>query len=105
MKRKILFFINGSVPTEAEKKSASEIEGSVVFRNAKFAGNEPPEPCDGVVGAVPENYKVFSFVGNEVGEDSEKPKAKPGRKPKVDNMQEPVQTPLIPADVPWTANS
>ena len=104
--KKILFFINGPVPTEADKLEASEIVGKVVFRNANFAASEQPEPCDGVAGAVPENYKaLFPVAGAEIPEpaESDKPKAKPGRKPKAE--PEPIQTPLIPAENSWTPNA
>lgn len=102
MKRKILFFIAGPVPTEAEKREASEIVGNVVFRNAKFAGAEPPEPCDGVAGCAPENYKNAGVELETVQvDDVERPKR--GRKPKAE--QEPTQTPLIPAETGWKANS
>jgi hypothetical protein len=103
MKTKVLFFIKGSVPTEVEKSQASEIVGNVVFRNAKFAGGEPPEICDGVAGCVPENYKKFETISGET-----KP-AKRGYKPRKaeesDNEQEIQQTSLIPAETGWKANS
>lgn len=103
MKRKILFFIADCVPTEAERKAASEIQGAV-FRNGRIK-SEFPEACDGVAGLVPDVYTDFPFVGNG-GEapEADKPKAKPGRKPKAET-QEPVQTPLIPAETGWKANS
>ena len=104
MTRKILFFIKGSCPTDAEREAAKEIEGAV-FRNATFAGSEVPESCDGVAGCVPENYMGFDFVGNgDEAPEADKPKAKPGRKPKAE-AREPVQTPLIPAETGWKANS
>ena len=105
--KKILFFIKGSCPTEAERE-ASEIVGNVVFRNASIKC-EFPESCDGVAGCAPENYKaLFPFVGTEAVDSSdvddvEKPKAKPGRKPKAE--PKPIQTPLIPAENSWTPNA
>jgi len=101
-KPKILFFIKDAVPTEAERLEASEIVGNVVFRNASIK-TEFPEACDGVAGAVPDLYKQVEVVESSQGDDAEKPKR--GRKPKVDNVQEPAQTPLIPAETGWKANS
>lgn len=108
MKKKILFFIKSAVPTESEKSQASEIVGNVVFRNAKFAGGEPPEPCEGVAGCVPENYKKFEgieTISGEVEAEAEKPKR--GRKVKGEQQEQELlpQTPLIPAETGWKANS
>jgi len=107
MKRKVLFFITGPVPTKADVAAASEIVGNVVFRNANFAGSEHPEICDAVAGCVPENYshlpcpKDLPEPGCE--EPAAKPAAKPGRKPKVEIQ--PAQTPLIPAETGWKPNA
>lgn len=105
MASKILFFTKDSVPTEAEREAASQIAGNVVFRNGKFAGSELPEPCDGVAGAVPNNYKIFECVGQS--EETEVPEtlAKPriGRPRKAEAV--PVQTPLIPAESGWQPNA
>ena len=55
---KILYFVNGTLPTPNDFKKASEISGNVVFRNANFVPNEEHalEICDGVAGNVPEIY-------------------------------------------------
>jgi len=105
MASKILFFTKDSVPTEAERDEASQIVGNVVFRNAKFAGSEPPEACEGVAGAVPANYKIFERAGqSEEAEPCEAPaKPKIGRPRKVDVV--PTQTPLIPAESGWQPNA
>lgn len=105
-KPKILFFIKDSVPTEAERLEASEIVGNVVFRNASIK-SEFPETCDAVAGAVPDIYKTTPVVEVDVTAD-----AKPAKRgPKPRKFEEPVevpelsQTPLIPADTGWKANS
>ena len=63
MARKILYFINGPVPTDEERKEAEALDA--VFRNANAAGdNDFLENCDGVAGAVPDAYKEkFSHLG------------------------------------------
>lgn len=127
MKKKILFFIKGACPTQAEREASEGIEG-VVFRNANFAVGEPPETCDGVAGCVPENYKRFGIVGKTENKSKDKtkiePKDKPkdkteakskgNSKPKIEHErdgsqpgdgEEPAQAPLIPAESEWKPNS
>lgn len=102
-KPKILFFIAGSVPTEAERNEASEIVGNVVFRNASIKC-EFPESCDGVAGVVPDLYKKVAVVEPE----AEKTGKKAPRAPKTEKQSEVPsipQTPLIPAEDGWKANS
>ena len=104
MKSKILFFINGPVPTEAEREQAAQIVGNVVFRNAKFADGESCEQCDGVAGSVPENYKHLTGEIESESVDTVQP-AKRGRKPTIKPEIEPTQTPLIPAEGGWKPNA
>ena len=60
MKTKILFFIEGSLPTEDELEKAEKITGKVCFRNALMIGDEhKPEECDYVCGHIPECYRDF----------------------------------------------
>ena len=103
MKRKILFFIAGPVPTEAERAEASEIVGNVVFRNVKFAADENPEQCDGVAGLVPDNYKRAEEVTAD--EPEAKPTKRQGRPPKASPAPAAPQTPLIPAESGWKPNA
>ena len=76
---KVLFFINGSNPTEEEFKLASEMKAKVCFRNARVVrSDECAEKCDGVCGDfIPEPYRKYETFGE--------PKAKPKAKPKVEN--------------------
>jgi hypothetical protein len=56
-----LFFINGMVPTDAERKEAESIGAGVRFRNALLVDNDGGsalEECDSVHGAVPPRYKL-----------------------------------------------
>ena len=53
--KKIIYFVNGSSPTEEQFKEA-ELLGTSIFRNAKFIADEPLENCDGVAGEVPGRY-------------------------------------------------
>jgi hypothetical protein len=62
---KIIYFIDGPVPTPADKAEANALRGkgvSVVFRNARYVEVESGvgEPADAVTGAaVPLAYKDF----------------------------------------------
>lgn len=54
---KVLYFINGAMPTEAEYEAAQAIGPGAVFRNArKIVSGAPLENCDAVAGAVPPDY-------------------------------------------------
>lgn len=56
----ILFFIHGPVASDADKEAASEYPFPVAFRNVDHIGEFfTPEPCDGVDGDVPEQYRKF----------------------------------------------
>lgn len=86
MKQKILFFINGAVPTESDKAQAASISGRVVFRNAQFANSESCEQCDAVAGAVPANYAAaFPTVAVPVDDVQEAPRR--GRPPKAAQVE------------------
>lgn len=53
----ILFFIAGMIPTAQELQQRSKLRGQIGMRNAsKVDPNHACEPCDGVAGAVPEQY-------------------------------------------------
>jgi len=55
---KILFFTKGPKVTDAEKAEVAKIRGTVCYRNAAIAKDDVKlEKCDGVAGAVPNNYK------------------------------------------------
>lgn len=90
MKTKVLFFIDGSLPTEAEITSANSIKGKVCFRNATMVGDDhKPEDCDYVCGHVPEAYSDFQVWEFEAEKKSEtvkvvqQPKIKPESKTQV----------------------
>ena len=56
MKRKVLVFISGPVPTEADRALAAKLN-TAMFRNAdQVQPGENPEKCTHVAGAVPRNY-------------------------------------------------
>lgn len=58
---KILFFINGVLPTKADYEAATKLgnNANVLFRNAQHVPKEAHalERCDGVAGEVPEIYE------------------------------------------------
>lgn len=58
---KILYFLNGSVPTPADRQTAAKMIGAqVMFRNAqRVAAEHSPEAADGVAGAIPLAYSKF----------------------------------------------
>lgn len=54
---RILFFINGPLPTEEQQNEALEYGFNVAFRNADLISADGcREECDGVAGEVPERY-------------------------------------------------
>jgi hypothetical protein len=60
---KVLYFINGPVPSPNDNVAANGLRGrgaNVSFRNARYADGDQhgaPEAADGVLGAIPESYK------------------------------------------------
>lgn len=60
---KALYFIRGSIPTEAEREAAKKL-GITAFRNAQLAADpsDPIELCDAVAGAVPDRYAKLKGV-------------------------------------------
>lgn len=57
---KILFFIDGPVPTDEDYAAAADLGVPSSFRNAQHCENVNPEPCDGVTGCVPKEYQRFA---------------------------------------------
>lgn len=61
-KRKILFFISGPVPTEAQEQLANELANTkttVCFRNGlQVSSDDSLEKCDAVAGDVPARYRT-----------------------------------------------
>ena len=55
---RILFFIDGVMPTEQDRKDAESLSANVSFRNARAVPDEQHslEMCDGVSGKVPKLY-------------------------------------------------
>lgn len=54
---KILFFSAGRIPTAKEKLEAINLGIPVQWRNGAAHADGEFEPCDGVAGAVPAEYK------------------------------------------------
>jgi hypothetical protein len=70
MQNKILFFINGALPTEEEKKKALSLKKhKVCFRNANFIDNSANiEKCDFVLGEIPDSYSEVAVYGEKIKE-------------------------------------
>lgn len=68
-KRKVLFFITGPVPTDADKALAAKL-GTKMFRNAEqvVSGEKPESGTTHVAGAVPAAYR--GVAGIEVLDES-----------------------------------
>lgn len=65
MKSRILFFIANSYPTAAEFAAAARIP-TEMFRNASAVrAGDCVEPCDGVAGKVPKEYRGFTFISTD----------------------------------------
>lgn len=103
-KRKILYFLEDMLPTEADVAAAEKIGHGVVFRNASFVDEKPAEgqieKCDAVAGFAPAAYRArFKYIGEEpvkaeLVKTEEAPPAPPAPAP-----QEPVTEPAagVPA--------
>ncbi len=62
MEKKIIFFVENGIPTEADLVEARKL-GTSVFRNAQVAAEDRnTEPCDFVAGHIPENYAHLPTV-------------------------------------------
>jgi len=72
----ILYFIKQMVPTKEEAFSIAELDFPVKVRNAAASAGETPEPCDGVMGAVPIEYEGFPHGPSAISEDKKNRKAK-----------------------------
>lgn len=121
---KILFFVDGPAPTPEDYAEASELNGTVVFRNARAVPSEAHslEICDGVAGKVPPIYAEkypeaaeaikkkaaeLKELTSKVG-DSPAPKApaKPANAPATAAKAQAPAQPAKPASAPaWTPNA
>lgn len=67
--KKVLYFIAGAVPTEAERDDAEQYyngKSTVAFRNARFVNkDEAIEAFDIVAGLVPDNYAAAALEKGE----------------------------------------
>lgn len=67
--KKVLYFIAGPVPTDAEREDAEQYyngKSTVAFRNARFVNkDEAIEAFDIVAGLVPANYEAAALAKGE----------------------------------------
>ena len=98
---RILFFIAGGIPTEAELEEARAIGSPVAFRNVQFVKSDSSvESCDGVAGAIPERYKDFTSANTAATSFAESAK-------KITSVVGDVEAPKKSATKPtatWSAN-
>lgn len=93
--KRVLYFINGPVPTQEQIEEAEGIRGKVSFRNATcVTPEEALEKCDAVAGLVPHGYKKLPFVGNEVEKVGEK-------QPKAQKETKATKQPDIKVETDW----
>jgi hypothetical protein len=101
---RILFFIDGDVPSKKEYAAAARLGPNTSFRNAQYINEEGAlETCDGVAGVVPKRYaekypsaedaltayaRVLEDAANDEDDDGPAPvepkqeaPAKPGKAP------------------------
>ena len=108
---KILFFVDGPAPTPEDFTAASELNGTVVFRNARAVPSEAHslEICDGVAGVVPDIYakaypeaaEAIKKKAAELKELTSKVGDSPAPKPKGGKTgQQAPQQPQTPAPAP-----
>lgn len=83
-KQKILYFIDGPVPTKEERAHAASI-GARAFRNARqVQSDDLPEDCEGVAGSViPGPYKKFKQIDPPAPELPIQPETAKVEAPKV----------------------
>jgi len=85
-KAKIIYFINGSVPSADDLANAEKIQGVVVFRNVKFIlPEDAAEPCDGVAGAVPKQYLGVASAESAVAHAAKEENATQAKIDAIDN--------------------
>ena len=60
-RKKILFYIDGPWPTDAQKEKA--LEFGAAFRNVRYF--DKPEECDGVMGDVPDGYPESLVIADK----------------------------------------
>lgn len=71
----ILYFIEQMVPTKDEAFAIADLDFPVKVRNAAASAGQTPEPCDGVMGAVPVEYEGFPDGPKAIAEDKKNRKA------------------------------
>jgi cell division septation protein DedD len=105
LKKRILYFIAGIAPTEAEERAALSL-GTTIFRNAQsYYDGDFVEPCDGVAGCAPEAYlKKFPKVDEK---KLKEPKSDSKPAPVVAQPSPPPPPPPPPAtggttSTPWS---
>lgn len=104
--KRVLFFVNGPLPTDEQRTEAEAFGPGVVFRNAALIRpDDRPEAFDDVAGEVPEIYAVAKAEKKPV-KDVPKPKAEP-KSP--DNSQAaakpPVAAPMAKPAASWKPNA
>lgn len=68
-KRRILFFIDGPMPTEEQMAQAEE--HGAVFRNVRFHADGTKEDCVGVMGFAPPEYDEVEYIGERPSDDTD----------------------------------
>lgn len=64
---RVIYFIQGSIPSAEEAALAAQLGNNVVFRNAQFATESCPEDCDAVAGTViPAAYAGKKQIGGTI---------------------------------------
>ena len=109
IKKSILFFIAGAIPTAAERAAAEKL-GTQKFRNVRYIDSTAPEVADGYAGLVPENYReAFPKKVIEANEEAApapepvKPAATPSSPAADDSANTPAPKPaakVAPAKAP-----
>jgi hypothetical protein len=61
-KRRVLYFINGTTPSDDERRDAEQYGSGVLFRNARYVKDDATvEPFDQLAGpAIPDSYKRYA---------------------------------------------
>jgi hypothetical protein len=99
MKDRILFFVKGFAPTDAQRKEAMGTGVNVSFRNAFSVGSDHNvEHCSAVMGEVPKEYEHFPSIDEYLSEKGIELKKVEKKTKKLAGETKPATIPIMKAE-------